>query len=200
MKKYIYIFFIFLLFSSHLMGLVMSIFCCQTAPKSNEFKCYTSGVCCRKGKEDEYWDSVGCFDFDIWVEPSSMKFTAGKKTTVNLYVKNLGSYDDNYTIDYNISSGNQALIQVDMSYVSPTGIVDAGTTKTLYPKVTILSSETSGKIMFNATSQGKPEIKGNTTLNVQSGLPVSLPEFNSSVFLGMMILTGIIYFFFKSNH
>jgi hypothetical protein len=198
--KRLFLFFVILLFSFNSIDLVVSVFCCQTTPGSGEYRCYNSGICCRKGKSDEYWDNVGCFDFNFWVEPSSMTFTIGKKTKVNLYIKNTGSYDDNYTIDYIIVGVNPALIQVDMSYVTPTGIVDSGTIKTLYPTITVLSSEVSGSIVFNATSQGKPTLYENTTLAVRGGLPLSLPEFDFLNTLWLIILAGVVYYFYESKH
>ena len=200
MKGAIIFLIIFFLSSVNLMSTVLSPVCCMNATLGGRM-CYPSGVCCKKNLPDEYWHPTGCFDFKLWTEPTTMMFNVGKKTRVNLYIENTGTYDDNYTVEAIIDEDKRALIQVDMSYVTPTGIVNVGEIKKLYPQITILSTDASeGTVIFNVTSEGDSKLYESSALIVQAGLPTSLPEFN---FLSMFVLiglVGIIYFLYKSNY
>lgn len=198
-------FVIILLFFLISVSLVSSTFCCQTAKGSEEFKCYDSGICCKINTYDEhgvlmeYWHQIGCFDFRTWIEPSNMIFTVGKNTPINLYVNNLEEYSDRYNISYSIESSNPALISVDMSAVTPTDSVGPDQITELHPIIAVLSAKVSGKVWFNITSWGDTSVYKNTSLTIlSSDMPVSLPEFNNSLFLmTVIILTGLTYYFSK---
>ena len=195
---YEYLFFvIFLVLSLIFLPSVLS-FCCQTSPESGTFKCYDSGVCCKIGTEDEYWNPVGCFDFLVWVEPESGQFTVGKKIPVNLYVKNIEEYTDKYNISYSIVSPNPSLIDVDILGISPTDSVLPGEVKIFYPRITIKSVGTSGIVWFNVTSWGDSNVQKNTSLTIlPSGEPVSLDEFNSKIFLFSIVLVSVLFFYLR---
>ena len=199
------VFFIIILLFSLLIsfGLVSSDFCCQTSSGSGEFVCYSTGVCCKIDTYDEngvlleYWHSIGCFDFLVWIEPSSMMFTVGKKTPINLYVNNLEQYTDRYNISYSVESSNPALISVDLTGVTPTENVDWGQIKNLHPRIMILSTAASGTVWFNVTSWGDISVQKNASLTIRpSDLPVSLPEydFNGFWWIMIIILVGLIYY------
>jgi len=191
MKKYILILaFLFLTFF-YSINSVNPTFCCWNETLGGR-TCYTYGECCKKNTPDEYWHPVACFDFDVWVEPNSMLFNIGKKTAINLYIKNTGTYDDNYTIEYNVE-GNPAIIQVDMVGVTPTGLIGIGEIKKLYPIITLFS-DTTGRVIFNATSQGNSKVQRTADINVRGSLPISLPEFNNFYLIILIILTVILYF------
>lgn len=153
---------------------------------------YQIKVCC-KAPECSPED---CHRFKFWVEPKSSMFTVGRETSINLYVQNIGFYGDDYVITAN--SSNPPLFQVDMSGASSVNDVNVGEIRRVYPTITVMATGVAGQIFFNATSQGNQNITRNATLSIiESELPMSLPEFN---FLGMVmiiILTGIIYYFFK---
>jgi hypothetical protein len=154
------------------------------------------------GTYKEYWDPNGCFDFEVWVEPNKMAFTIGRKTNVNLYIKNLEAYSDSYNVSYWIDSPNPSLISVDLIGVTPTEIVFPFSTEKFYPRITILSAQASGTVWFNVTSSGNPGIQRNASLDISSsGMPISLPEFNSNFFLLLllMILSGLIYIYIFKN-
>lgn len=66
-------------------------FCCKEGP-GLEAKCWASGICCKIGTAEEYWDPTGCLE--VWVEPSVFTSTVGRKTPINLYIKT--TYADDY--------------------------------------------------------------------------------------------------------
>jgi len=198
-----HIFFIVLLLTNLIfIAPALSDFCCQTSSGSNTFQCYSSGYCCKISVEDngalvEYWHPNGCFDFEVWVEPSNMAFTVGKTTPVNLYVHNLERYTDRYNIDYNVTSLNPSLISVDMTGVTPTDSVAPNEIKVLHPRITVLSKDASGTVFFNVTSWGNNQKQKDAFLVViSSNMPISLDEFDSSLILWVLIviIIGVIYF------
>jgi len=191
----------FVLFFSFFM-LVNPIFsaCTRSNPCCCENKCWVSGVCCKKGTPNEHWDSIGCYDFETWVEPNKMMFTIGRRTPINLYVKNTAEYDDIYNVSYWLENINPALISIDLSTVTPTDEIGMDQTDKLVPIVTVLSMSASGSIHFNITSWGNPNIQRNATLSVaQSNLPLSLEEFSFPMFLIFIILIGFLYYLFMAK-
>ena len=202
MKKIVYFLTFLFLFSSYFMDLAFSECspltpcCCQEHPGGAE-KCFTQGLCCGYGDE-QFWDPVSCFKFDMWVEPRSTMFTVGRKTNVNLYIHNLGIYPDNYNLTYNITSGNSALIKVDIAgfdYVKDVGPKEI---RVVYPAITILESGATGNIFFNATSEGDNRKQNNATLTIlPSDFPLSLPEFDFFSLFVIVVLSGIIYVYNK---
>jgi len=125
-------------------------------------------------------------------------FTVGRKTNVNLYIHNLGLYPDNYNLTYNITSGNSALIKVDIAgfdYVKDVGPKEI---RVVYPAITILESGATGNIFFNATSEGDNRKQNNATLTIlPSDFPLSLPEFDFFSLFVIVVLSGIIYVYNK---
>ncbi len=159
--------------------------------------CYTSGECCKKNTPNEYWHPLACFDFEMWVEPNNMLFNIARKTPVNLYIKNTGTYDDNYTIEYRVQ-GNPAVIQVDITTVTPTGLIGVNEIKKLYPIITLLS-DTTGKVTFNATSQGNKVVQKIAEISVRGSSPISLPEFNEFGLTSFILSAGILYFLYMKK-
>ena len=171
------------------MGLVIPAFCCGSTQK----KCYTSGICCLQGTENEYWSQT-CYDFTTWVVPESMMFTLGTKTSIVLFIKNTGAYPDNYTVNYEKKTNDPNII-VDMSIIPrPTKNVDPGPPiEPLYPMITVLSTHTSGDVVFMVNSNQEPSLQRNATLHIaESDYPLSLPEFGVFGLIEIIILVVII--------
>ena len=172
-------------------GEVQSAFCCKEEETSQK-KCYSEGQCC-----DGIWYPA-CFWFDIWVEPRSMMFTVGKRTTVNLYIRNLCPYPDNYNLSYNITAPNSELIKVDLTGFEYVKDVGSEEIRVVYPRIIILEASASGDIIFNVTSEGNSTIQKNATLTVlPSDSPQSLPEFGFSGMVVMIILAVVVSSIFK---
>jgi hypothetical protein len=169
--------------------------CCCADPVTHQKKCYTSGICCLQGMGNEYWDLDSCYNFKVWVEPASMMFTVGQQTPINLYIQNLAAYPDNFDINYLITNGSAALIQVDISGSTPVlNVNPMETKKVISPRITVLEQHATGTVLFNVSSQGDREIYKNATLRIlQSDLPISLPEFDNLSLITMFILACIIY-------
>jgi hypothetical protein len=193
-------FLIFTIFFLNSMDTVFSA-CTRSTPCCCENRCWISGVCCKKGLPEEYWHPTGCYDFEVWVEPKTMVFVVGKKTPINLYIKNTEEYTDRYNVSYNVSSSLRGLISVDLVGTTPTDNVGPSQVKKLNPRITVLYVEASGAVWFNVTSWGNPNIQRNVSLTIApAGLPASLVEFDSLFFFVFVILAGVVYFFFKLNH
>ena len=172
-------------------GLVEAAFCCID-PETGQEKCFSEGQCCF-----DVW-YPGCFWFDMWVEPSSTMFTVGKKTNVNLYIHDVCPYPDNYDLSYNIISPNPNLIKVDITGFEYIKDVNPNEIRVVYPGITILEASATGKILFNATSEGNSTIQNNATLTIyQSEFPMSLPEFEFSGIVLIVALTMVIFYLFK---
>jgi hypothetical protein len=124
-------------------------------------------------------------------------FTIGRNTPINLYIKNIGEYNDMYNVSYWLENINPALISIDLSAVTPTDETGSDQTNKLVPIITVLSTSVSGNVHFNITSWGNPKIQRNASLSVaQSNLPISLEEFSFPTFLIFIILIGFLYYFF----
>jgi hypothetical protein len=169
--------------------------CCCADPITHQKKCYTIGFCCLEGMGNEYWGN-SCYNFKVWIEPSSMMFTVGQQTPINLYIQNLAAYPDNFDINYKVlPPANPFLIQVDISGSTPVlNVNPLETKKVTSPRITVMEIHANGNVLFNVTSQGDKKIYRNATLIVlQSDLPISLPEFNNFGLITMFILVCLIY-------
>lgn len=169
--------------------------CCKISPEPDAQKrCFSTGICCRKGStKEEYWSEKSCFDFSIWTS-GSRSFRVGQKTPIFLYLENNGSYIDSYDINYTIEPANTVVIKLDMSGVSPVIDAEPNVPKRLQPQITVLSTTANGIITFNATSRGDNSIKRNATFKVmESDFSFSLPDFNALLMIQVMIFTGLIY-------
>lgn len=190
---------ILIIFSSFLVFIPSVLSACTISnPCCCVNQCRVSGACCKMGTPEEYWSPTGCFDFEVWVEPTIMKFTIGKKVSINLYIKNVEEYADRYNISYWIESTNPSLISVDLTGITPTEYVTSGELKVLKPRITVLSTSASGTVWFNVTSWGNSSLQKNASLLIQeSDLPLSLKEFNFLEF-SLLILFCIITLFIKN--
>ena len=201
MKKLIYFLIVFLMMFFNLIQLVISSCtpcCCQTASGSGQYRCYNSGICCRIGTAQEYWDPVSCYRFTAWLEPHRAAFVVGQKTPINLYIENTGDYTDSYEITYSTSDPN--LVLVDVSYISSVKNVGPGEVRLVQPRITVISAILQGTVDFIINSDSGLPPQSVTLTILESELPMSLPEFGLYGMSGMIILAGIIYFLIKWKH
>jgi len=172
--------------------------CCCNNIVGGQKRCYTSGACCRTGAWDEYWDETGCRDFNVWVEPKRIMLTLGTRTAVMLYIDNIGGYSDSYHVDYEITSVNPSLINVDLTGVQPTGSVGPvgpGELITTLPIITVLTATETWDVTFNVTSLGDPNMYRSASLTImQSDYPLSLSEFGILGLIEILILVVTVYF------
>ena len=169
--------------------------CCKSPMPPYDEKCYTSGECCLMDMPGERWDSVGCRDFSVRVEPKRIMLTLGTRTPVILYIDNFGTYTDAYNVEYTIDSGNPSLINVDLTGLSPTGSVFPSGIKSLYPLITVLTANNAWDVTFKVTSIGDSSMYRTATLRImQSDSPLSLPEFGIFGLIEILILVFTICF------
>jgi len=90
------------------------------------------------------------------------------------------------------------LIKVDITGFEYIKDVNPNEIRVVYPGITILEASATGKILFNATSEGNSTIQNNATLTIyQSEFPMSLPEFEFSGIVLIVALTMVIFYLFK---
>ncbi len=187
MKKVIITSIVFLLIINYANS--TDVFCCKELV-THQDKCYNTGDCC-----GGYWYN-SCYDFEIDASGTS-RFRVGQKTPVILYIKNTGYWPDSYIITNPPTieeSETPHLIQIDMSDAIQATDVPGGQTKKLYPKITILSSNVVGYVIFTATS---PNVDSKFTKLYISGSDdyLSLPEFSNIAFIQLLFTSCIIYYF-----
>jgi len=168
------------------------VFCCYDSINLQD-KCWSTGECC-----NGVW-YPSCYDFKIWLEPSRAYFVTGKKTPINLYIENTGFYTDNYEISYTISDPTYVL--VDISGISPVRNVGPEEVRLVQPRITVLSANLPGTIDVDFTVTADSGSSKTKTLEIiESQVPISLPEFGFFGMVGMIILSGIVYFLIKRKH
>jgi len=200
MKKLIYFLIVFLMMFFNLIQLVISSCtpcCCQTASGSGQYRCYNSGICCRIGTAQEYWDPVSCYRFTAWLEPHRAAFVVGQKTPINLYIENTGVYTDSYDITYTVSDAT--LVLVDITGISSVKNVVPEEVRLVNPMITVIRKD-HGTVDFIINSDSGLPPQSVTLTILESELPMSLPEFGLYGMSGMIILAGIIYFLIKWKH
>ncbi|MEM5799766.1 MAG: hypothetical protein QXZ43_03835 [Candidatus Aenigmatarchaeota archaeon] len=147
--------------------------CCKDKNTFQE-KCYVDGECC-----NEKW-YPSCYDFEIWSQGG--KFTVGVPTLLNIYVRNIGAYDDTYELKYRVISGNAIL---DFNNVHKLTLSSENTD--FFSPTVIINSNNNVVIEFTVTSTTKGTQKS-ITVTLSADSMYSLPEF-------MNILILIVVFF-----
>ncbi|MCD6226558.1 MAG: hypothetical protein J7J93_02060 [Candidatus Aenigmarchaeota archaeon] len=189
MKKILFIPLMFLLVISS----ANASFCCRDS-STGQYKCWETGQCCFIGTRFEYWTSGECesveCNFKVWVEGPNL-FTIGQKTEINLYIENMGSFPDSYTIDYDAESPvvDVELLETDINNILPNEV------REINPRILLLESHPEpNTINFTINSKLCPDEKRSTTLYIDSGLPLNLPEFNFVSLLIIISLAGLIFY------
>lgn len=191
MKKILFIPLFFMLIISSANAVA---FCCRDS-STRQYKCWETGFCCFKETRFEYWvsggpeDCVSQCNFKTWVEGPNL-FTIGKKTKINLYIENMGPFPDDYTIDYEVESPvvDVELLKTDVNNVTVDEI------RTINPSILLLESHPEpNNVNFTVRSKscGDEEY---TILYIESGLPISLPEFSFAGLLFIISLSGLIFY------
>jgi len=189
MKKILFIPLMFLLIISS----ANAAFCCRDS-STGQYKCWETGQCCFIGTRFEYWTSGECepveCNFKVWVEGPNL-FTIGQKTKINLYIENMGPFPDSYTIDYDAESPvvDVELLETDVNNVTVDEI------RTINPSILLLESHPEpNNVNFTIRSKFCPDEEKSAILYIESGLPISLPEFNFIGLLFIISLAGLIFY------
>jgi len=172
---------------------VRSTFCCQTEPYSGQKRCYTEGVCCNEGQPSEY-HAGSCYDFQVSVSGPSY-LTVGVKTQINLYIHNIGSFDDSYTIK-NILYEGISSDHISVSFPTDPINVRSGVREQVPIYVTLLYSNAAGNVIFPITnSQGQTK-EAIYTVNGGENL-FSLPEFVNLLILILILFSTALFIKFR---
>lgn len=172
--------------------------CCCKTPDTDQRRCYTEGVCCAIGTQNEYWTIGSCYTFSLQVSgPSS--YIVGKKTDIVVMINNLGAYADNYDIAYTLFTDNPSLMSLDTTDAI-TMSVSQNQIKGVFPKLTVFSVNANGMLMVNATSNGDPTQWRAANITITEGsLPLSLPEFSDFMIIILILLSGFAYVTFNTK-
>ncbi len=156
--------------------------CCKD-PNTLQPKCYVSGECCN-GK----WYNK-CYDFQLW--SVNGKYTIGTPSTINIYVRNIGGYDDSYRISrYQILSGN---INIDSNSLQKSITISPNYVGVLQPSLIFLSNQ-QAQITFYVVSKTGTEKSITVTMSADS--MYSMPEF-SNIFIILIIFSGVFLIYRK---
>jgi hypothetical protein len=137
------------------------------------------------------------YNLEAWVSGPSL-FTIGKTELVSIYVKNIGNLVDNY----NISSRKYAQkATVDVSHLVNVYFpsdrivsVEPGKVGNTFAEVTVLGSIDSGNIYFNVTSETNSPAFRESSIIINAGSPINLPEFRFFGLLQIFFFALIIFY------
>jgi hypothetical protein len=154
------------------------------------------------GSSDEFWDLTSCYAFSLSVSgPRVLK--TGYPTPINVYLENTGAYSDSYELSYSLNSINPNLIIIIINETDPeeTKIVVPDVsdweTRTINPRVKVLSTTATGEITFTGKSMASSKEKSAKFIIIESDLPFSLPDFNSILILVIIAFSTLIYYYKK---
>jgi hypothetical protein len=144
------------------------------------------------------------YDFRTWTDESRL-FVIGKPEITNIYVQNLGTNNDSYTITYKKEAYLKNLAPAShLLYVSiPSNrihSVSPGMMGNTFATINLLGPVARGNITFNVTSENNPSIYRQGIISISAGFPISLPEFQSIEFLQLLVLVLVISIMFYSSH
>ena len=137
-----------------------------------------------------YGDVINCgVIFKIWVDESRL-FTIGKQERANIYVQNLGAATDSYKITtakeiYDLSLNLAPQLVIVSMTSDRIHSVEPGRVGNTFATITVLGPISYGIINFTVTSETNPSVYLTGYLNITAGTSISLPEFETS---GMIIL------------
>jgi len=143
-------------------------------------------------------------DFDAWTGAPRL-FTIGKTELVNIYVRNKYSSDDRFNItNYTKYASKQGL---DVSHLVSVSI-QSNEIRTLienetgdtFAKITILAPIDSGSVSFNITSFNDPTVYHEISINLETGSPIILSEFDLSGLIQILFLTVFILIVSYASH
>jgi len=137
-------------------------------------------------------------NFELWVEAPPI-FTIAKTESVNVYIKNTGAIDNNYTVTYTADATiGSHLINVYMPIIR-TKTLKRGDVSSILARVTILGPVTGGWVQFTVTpDSGAPDTSPQILLI--TGSPINLPEFELIGLIQLLILASLLLIISYSSH
>ncbi len=129
--------------------------------------------------------------YRTWAEGPTL-LTVGEPVQVQIYVTKFSGSTDSYTITPQVTSGPSYLISISMPS-NRINNLQLGKTGNTFATVTALGKIDMSTITFTVDPDVESEIV-TTSIQFQSGLPISLPEFE---FVGLLLLILLSPFIYK---
>jgi len=131
--------------------------------------------------------NVGGFSFVAWLGVEKVNTTVGETVPINIYVKNIGIYEDSYKFEV---SSPQANVKVKL-HVEESPTVEPGGITSSEVDVTLLEA-TSATITITITSQTTSTLQRQLTLTIQGG-EANMSEMNA-FFLIQLLFSSVLIF------
>uniref|UniRef100_A0A7C5YWE6 CARDB domain-containing protein n=1 Tax=candidate division CPR3 bacterium TaxID=2268181 RepID=A0A7C5YWE6_UNCC3 len=160
-----------------------AVFCCRD-PETYQSRCYNTGQCC-----NNLWYQL-CINFEVWSRGGELGI--GKPTPVNVYIRNIGAYPDEYNLNYKIIKGHNVIVDTrghDKISVDPNGV------RVLRPTVIILAQTIEPiEIEFNVSSTQNKTLWRTTTVRISAEEYLySMSEFPTFLLIMIILLANIFY-------
>ncbi len=160
-----------------------------------EYNYYSTKICC---------SVIPPYDFKIWVDEPRL-VTIGKPVLANVYVQNLGTAADSYTITYTKNATdlnlNPAPHLVHVSMPSNRiHSLEPDKIGNTFASITILGPISSGNVTFNVTSETNPSKSLTDFIDIEAGFPMSLPEFGLIGMIELLFLVCLLLVVSYSSH
>jgi uncharacterized protein YfaS (alpha-2-macroglobulin family) len=136
------------------------------------------------------------YNFEVKAEGPSI-FTVGRTETVNIYVHNIGSDNDSYSITFTKKAQDQSLnsvpqlVQVSL-FSNKTHNLTQNEQKSTFALITLIGPVQSGNVTFTIFSNAQPTNYREVSVKILSGMPVNLPEFGWLGLIEILILVSLI--------
>lgn len=134
--------------------------------------------------------NVHAQDPEVWVEAPPI-FTIAKTESINIYVKNTGTSEEDYDITYDINSvDGRHLINVYLP-IDKTKTIKNGDVGSVLARITLLGPiPQPATISFTATTDGTSGTSEDIPLI--SASPINLPEFGLIGLIMLLILASLL--------
>jgi hypothetical protein len=136
------------------------------------------------------------YNFEVKAEGPSI-FTVGRTEAVNIYVRNIGSDNDSYSITFTKKAQDQylnsvpQLVQVSL-FSNRTHNITPNEQKSTFALITLIGPVQTGNVTFTVSSKAQPTNYREVSIKILSGMPVNLPEFGWLGLIEILVLVSLI--------
>jgi len=136
-----------------------------------------------------------------WVAGPKL-FTIGRSELINIYVQNLGNLEDTFNVSFKKTAQDISLNDVsqliDVNIPSKDIVqVEPGNIGNTVATITLLGPINTGSITFNITSETNSSVSQLVTIQVVTGYPINLPEFELLGMIQVLIFAVCIFLVLK---
>jgi hypothetical protein len=124
-------------------------------------------------------------------------FTVGRTETVNIYVRNIGTDNDSYSINFTKKAQDQylnsvpQLVQVSL-FSNKTHNLTQNEQRSAFALITVIGPVKIGNVTFVVFSNAQPTNYREVSIKILSGMPVNLPEFGWLGLIEILVLVSLI--------